>query len=457
LTAADTHPAVAPVTGFQGNIKAERVDVRIAAGHALSPPRAFQSNIPARRLPFVGREKLLDRIHDLLGDASQDSVIVLHGPAGVGKSELAREFARCHHDKYPGGTFFINARTDAVPVDLAQIGRTWLGLDLPHDLRLEDQGLRTLRTLGEAPSLLIFDNVLGEDAIRPWLPPSGMPCHAVITSVVDCWDVGWTVIPVEPLSDAASLELIEGIAGREVAARYGQRLARLAGGLPVQIVPASGTMHREWRRGRIDTISLTLTQEAGQSFRGVYTQLEAPARLLIHAAARLNCHRIIREELKGQFSEAKGWTAAEFDRHLDTCLDVGVLDGEADLHMHQLFASFILGTALSEDIAGKHDQIVSVQARRMVETAKKVVAAPNRADLAAILMTYPVDLQNWKNADTVFSIHDVESTGRALLEIGQFAAAKPWFERAVAEAEKAFTAASITRASAQACTRWATA
>jgi hypothetical protein len=246
------------------------------AGRGSLSSRAFQSNIPARRhLPFVGREKLLDSIHELLGDPSQDNVIVLRGPAGVGKSELAREYARRHCDQYPGGTFFINGRKDAVVSDLAQIGRTWLCLDFPHDFRLEDQALRTLRTLGEAQSLLLFDNVLAEDAIRPWLAPSGMPCHAVITSVVDCWDVGWMVMPIEPLSEAASLELIERIAGRELAARYGQRLARLAGGLPVQIVPASSIMRREARRGRIDSISLTLTQEAAQSFLGVYTQLEA--------------------------------------------------------------------------------------------------------------------------------------------------------------------------------------
>jgi hypothetical protein len=62
------------------------------------------------------------------------------------------------------------------------------------------------------------------------------------------------------------LELIEKIAGQEVAVRYGQRLATLAGGLPVQIVAASNTMRREARRGRIESINLTLTQEAAQSF-----------------------------------------------------------------------------------------------------------------------------------------------------------------------------------------------
>jgi hypothetical protein len=209
--------------------------------------------------------------------------------------------------------------------------RTWLGLDLPHDFRLEDQALRTLRTLAEAPSLLVFDNVLTEEAIRPWLPPSGMPCHAVTTSVIDCWHMGWTVMPVDPLLDAVSLELIEKIAGQEVAVRYGQRLATLAGGLPVQIVAASNTRRREARRGRIESINLTLTQEAAQSFGVVYAQLEAPARLLVHAAARLNCHRIIRNEIQRQFADAERWTASEFHRHLDMCLDLGVLEGEAYL------------------------------------------------------------------------------------------------------------------------------
>src|SRR5262249_45732432 len=145
------------------------------------------------------------------------------------------------------------------------------------------------------------------------------------------WDAGWTVLPVDPLPDSITLELIEEIAGRDVADRYGQRLASLAGGLPVQIVPASSTMRHEAKRGRIGSISLTLSQEAAQSFRGVYNQLEPSAQLLIHAAARMNCQRIIRHEFQRQFADAEQWTANEFHRHLDMCLDLGVLEGEADL------------------------------------------------------------------------------------------------------------------------------
>jgi hypothetical protein len=398
--------------------------------------RSFQSNIPPRNLPFVGREDLLEQMHDFLGKTSHHNIIVLRGQPGVGKSELARQFARTHHDRYPGGIFFIDARPDVVALNLAQLGRTWLGLDFPSDLKLEDQGVRTMCSLGEAPSLLIFDNVVAHDVILPWLPPSGTAWHAIITSVADCWDGGWQVIPVEPLSEAISLQLIEGIAGREVAARYGRRLAALAGGLPVQIVPASTTMRREARRGRIDTIGLTLTREATQSFRGVYAELEPPARLLIHAAARLNSQRIVRDELKEHLTEANGWGEAEFQQRLDMCLDLGVIEGVTDLWMHQLFATFVLDTVPSEDIAGMLHRIEVAQARRMVEIAREVAAAPNLVDLVSMLMAYPVDLHSWKNADALFSIDEVVTTGRALYEIGQFAIARLWSERAVAEKEK---------------------
>jgi AAA ATPase domain len=434
LTAAEHRPTVVPNIGIQGNIHADRVDVKF--GSTPSSARHFQSNIPSRDLPFVGREALLDRIRDVLVDPSRDNIVVLRGQAGVGKSELAREFARRNQERYPGGTFLIDARPDAVVVELARIGRTRLGLDFPNDLRLEDQGLRTLSVLGEAPFLLIFDNAHSEDTIRPWLPPSGMPCHAVITSLVDRWDLGWPAILVDPLSEPASLELIDRMGGSKIPLQLRRNLVAQAQGLPVQIVPVCRTMLRAVGRDRTNSVKLTLTEEAAQSFGGVYAQLDPPARLLIHAAARLNSQRIICKELEMHLLEGAGWSADEFEKHLDTCLDLTILEGQAELHMHQLFAAFILEKAPSEDFAGASNQIVQVQARRMIQLASQLAETPNRADLAGTLMTYAIQFGSWQYPDADFSIEAGATIGRALMEIGQFAAAHPWFERALAEAEK---------------------
>jgi hypothetical protein len=191
----------------------------------------------------------LDRIAKSLGDPRTDNVVVLHGPPGVGKSELAREYARRQGGQYSGGTFFIDFSPETVAIDVAKIGRTCLGFDFPPDLPVNDQALRTLYSLGQAPWLLILDNVQDEEAARPWLPSSGMPCHVVMTTVLDRWDKSWLTIPVEPLSDAVSLHLVEQLAGLEAARRHGWQLVERAGGLPVQLVPQAITLAGEIRRG----------------------------------------------------------------------------------------------------------------------------------------------------------------------------------------------------------------
>ena len=366
---------------------------------------------------------------DRLGDPSAHNVIILHGSPGVGKSELAREFARRHRNRYPGGTFLIEAGTNVAKIDLARIGRVFLDLEFASDLRIDDQCLRTLCTLGTTPSLLIFDNIRSIDDARSLMPPAGMPCHVVATTVLDRWDATWQALSVKPLSNKASLELITEIVGRELADRHGEKLATLAGGLPVQLVPASATLAYEARRGRDDAITLTLAQEASESFQGVYKMLEPPARLLLHAAANFNSQRIVRDELEVHLAEAADWSVAEFRDHLDACLDVHVVEGLAELRMHQLFVAFLVKIDPSDEIAASLMRIAKVQAQRFADIAESLVNAPNQADLAATLTTYPVELESWKGPGREILLEKGEVVGGALNVVGRFAAARPWFDK----------------------------
>jgi len=154
------------------------------SGDATLP--RFRSNIPSRlNKPFVGRKELIEEIRKNLDDVRQERALVLHGHSGVGKSELAREFARLNRDKYPGGTFFVDFSAGAPPIDLATIGKIILGLRFPADLSLPDQCKGALFALGSTPSLIIYDNVPSVESVTDWLPPSGMPCHVLITTILD--------------------------------------------------------------------------------------------------------------------------------------------------------------------------------------------------------------------------------------------------------------------------------
>jgi tetratricopeptide (TPR) repeat protein len=392
----------------------------------------FRSNISSRgNRPFVGRDNLLDEVLKQFADPSRECVLVLHGSPGVGKSELAREFARRQRDRYPGGTFFIDHASGALPIDLATVGKNILTLDFPPGLPLPDQCQQALLAFGSAPTLLVYDNVRSIEAVQPWVPPAGMPCHVLMTTVVDRWDSGWPSLQVDPLSPAASLQLVEELTDREIAARYGKQLAELAEGLPVQICPAAATLAYEKRRGRLDSAIVTLAREAKASFQGVFERLEPSARLLLYAAAHLNTQRIPRDELFRHLSEPTGWAEAEFHRWLDACLDLHLLEGSAELRMHQLFASFLLDSLPAADISTMLKDVRRVQGRRLVEVANELANNPANTELAAALMIFRVQPEAWLELEEGVSIEDGETIGRALYEIGRFEAAQPWYERAV--------------------------
>ena len=49
----------------------------------------------ARARSFVGRRAELDQFAALLSTPDEPAVIVVHGPAGIGKSTLLRQFEGC--------------------------------------------------------------------------------------------------------------------------------------------------------------------------------------------------------------------------------------------------------------------------------------------------------------------------------------------------------------------------
>jgi hypothetical protein len=172
------------------------------------------------------------------------------------------------------------------------------------------------------------------------------------------------------------------------------------------------------------------------SFKGVYDRLAVEPRLVLHAAARLNPQRIVVDEIRHELIVGAGWDGKEATRHLDTCRDLQLLQGDTDLRMHQLFARFVRENLPSADIGGPLKSVVRAQTRRMVELAEMVGAAPNRSDLVSLLTVYTADQQRGTPFDDEFLFAEALVIGRALLESGQFTLARPWCERAVVQAEQ---------------------
>ena len=72
--------------------------------HPPPKPTGTPQNIPFRGLgAFVGRQDALETLHQALHRTDRVSISALAGMGGIGKTELAVQYARAHLHDYPGG------------------------------------------------------------------------------------------------------------------------------------------------------------------------------------------------------------------------------------------------------------------------------------------------------------------------------------------------------------------
>lgn len=136
-------------------IKREAGSKKLTAGKALSPivnDVIFGADVPQPCRWFCGRDKELDELHDQL---SENSKIFLQGIPGIGKSELAKAYAKKHKKDYTN-IIYINysgsLNADIVNLDFADD----YNVNEPEAerFRRHNRFLRSLKT----DSLIIIDN-----------------------------------------------------------------------------------------------------------------------------------------------------------------------------------------------------------------------------------------------------------------------------------------------------------
>ncbi|WP_329220720.1 tetratricopeptide repeat protein [Streptomyces sp. NBC_01485] len=221
-------------TGTSGSGSSSGPAVQSAPLPVSAAERPVPRQLPPTPRRFVGRDRELDLLDASLRAAEPLALIV--GPAGVGKSALALNWAHRVADRFPDGQLFLDLRgfdnaepmtpEEALPLLLQGLGCA--PRDIPLGAEAQTALYRTL--LADRRVLVVLDDVADASYVRRLLPASAGSLTLVTSrdklSGLVTLDGAYRV-SCDVLDSAAALELISGAVGAAAVAADPEAAARL--------------------------------------------------------------------------------------------------------------------------------------------------------------------------------------------------------------------------------------
>ena len=363
-----------------------------------SVPLPRPAQLPARVGHFTGRTAELDTLCRMLDDPGNEThIVAISGPAGMGKTALAVQWAHQVKDRFPDGQLFLDVRghdpaTAAGTADvLAHMLRS-LGVPperVPAELAEQTGLYRSL--LHDKRILVVVDNAASADQVLPLVPANESSLllitsrglltalsahHAVRLIGIDVLErddalrlldrvLGAHRVEREPADAAELVELCVRmplalrIAAAILAARADLRIAELAASL--------ATEHR------LDALTIEGDSRSVRAvFASAYHAVAAPAarlfRLLgLHPGVTFGPH-LAAAAAAVPLADARRWIADLVTAHL-----VGDLGGER-YRFHDLIRLYAYECAQLEESHAEREETTA----RILDWYLSVAAAANR-------------------------------------------------------------------------------
>lgn len=230
--------------------------LKILRGEIASANRTPRSTsvvpaqLPANVATFTGRAEQFKSLDDLPG-----RVLVVCGPGGVGKTSLAVQWAYRSLANYPDGQLFVDLRgySREAPVPVIEVLHRFVrALGCPPDEipAGRDEAAALYRSMLAGRRLLVvLDNALSADQVRPLLPGAG-GCTVVVTSRdrLDGLTVrdGATRLDLDVLTPVEAQALLAEATGGRTAGQAADldALSRACGYLPLALRVAAAQIRR---------------------------------------------------------------------------------------------------------------------------------------------------------------------------------------------------------------------
>ncbi|MDO9268129.1 MAG: tetratricopeptide repeat protein [Methylobacter sp.] len=180
-----------------------------------SPDKSvFYVPFRAKGEQMVGRKDALEKVRHQLCDGKRTSIgqtAAFQGLGGLGKTQLAVEYAHVYRNEYPNGVIWINADQDitAQLIKLSEEAR-WVSPLSEQPFKIQT-ALRRLRETSDC--LIVFDNLEQLADIEQYLPKPQFNPHILVTSRVE--QPGFNPVELNILTPELGLQLLVQEADRE--------------------------------------------------------------------------------------------------------------------------------------------------------------------------------------------------------------------------------------------------
>ncbi|MFF4051720.1 FxSxx-COOH system tetratricopeptide repeat protein [Streptomyces chartreusis] len=207
---------------------------------STSRPRLATYRLPPRNTNFTGREATLRELRQRLTSDNDCTTQVVHGLGGVGKTQLAVEYAYLFRPEYRFVAFVDAEDPDLVASQFASLARE-LGLAEVNSEQVIPRVYGALMDHG--PWLIIFDNGERPGPLVDALPSGdlGNNGHVIVTTRLRGWSSRAGVIDLDVFSRRESVELLaRRVCGMTTV--VADRIAEHLGDLPLALEQAAGYM-----------------------------------------------------------------------------------------------------------------------------------------------------------------------------------------------------------------------
>ena len=206
-------------------------------------------SVPARNADFTGRGAMLELLRDKLAGGGVAVVVAqaLYGLGGVGKTQLALEYAHRFMADYDLVWWVPSERAEEISLALAELARK-LGLKVGDNVaEAAEAALEELRRDTTPHWLLIFDNADDPKQLEPYLPTGSG--HVLITSRNQAWTHSAEPLEVDVFTrDESVAHLLRHVPDLDMA--DAKRVADALGHLPLAVEQASAWLEQTGMQAR---------------------------------------------------------------------------------------------------------------------------------------------------------------------------------------------------------------